>query len=380
MNIVYCIDDLSVIGGIERVTVIKANGLSTIPGNKVYIFVVNNDEVPAFELSPSVHLIDIGVKYTWNPARHAIFNYIDSWKLKKTHKTKLEEMLNEVSPDIVVSIGNTNRHILPSIKNRKWKLLREVHGDRFFHVKHSKSLFQKILSRAFCFYDDYFCAKRCEKVIILTEGEKRDNWKGWKNIIVMPNPVSFKCETPSRLDEKRVISIGRLDHMKNFSSLINVFKIVNKRFPDWTLEIYGDGAEMPSLQNQIIEAGLQDVVFMRGFTDRVQEVMSNSSVFAFTSLSEGMPMALLEAMECGLPVVSYNCPHGPSDIISDGKDGFLIPINNEQLMADRICDLIGNENLRKSMGKRAKEKAQSFQIESIIDRWMNLFTELLNEK
>lgn len=379
MKIVYCIDDLSIIGGVERVTTIKANGLSAIPGNEVYIFVVSNSNgtVP-FELSPSVHLVDLDVNYTWNPSKPALFNYINAWKKKKSHKQHLERMLAEVSPDIVVSVGNTNRLLLPAIKNRKWKLLREVHGDRYFHIKHSKTLFRKALSWAFSFYNDYFCARRCDKVVVLTEGEKNDNWKGWKNVVTMANPLSFICEQPSALNEKTVVSTGRLDHMKNFSSLVNVFAKVSERHPDWKLEIYGDGYEMKSLQSQVSQLGLDNTVFLKGFTDDVQGVLRKASIFAFTSLSEGFGMSLLEAMECGLPVVSYDCPQGPREIIKDGEDGYLIPLNDEGLMVDRICKLIEDQELRKTMGRAAKMKAQSYQVEPIIDRWMSLFSELLN--
>ena len=382
MNIVYCIDDLNVVGGIERVTTIKANALSLVPGNEVFIFVVNNnnkDELP-FELFPAVHFVNIGVNYIWNPSKLAIFNYIDAWKKKKSHRIILEKKLSKVFPDIVVSIGNSNRLILPSIKNRTWKLFREVHGDRFFHVKHSRSLLQRLISLAFCYYDDLYCMRRCDKVVVLTEGERQANWRGRKNVEVMPNPVSFKCETPSPLNEQRVVSIGRLDHMKNFSSLINVFKKVHERHPEWILEIYGDGSEMPSLKKQIIDNALQNVVLMKGYTNDVQEVVTRSSIFAFTSLSEGMPMSLLEAMECGVPVVSYDCPHGPREIITDGEDGYLVPLEDENMMVERICKLIEDQELLKKMGHAAKLKAQKFQIEPIINRWMNLFSEVLNDK
>ena len=137
---------------------------------------------------------------------------------------------------------------------------------------------------------------------------------------------------------------------------------------------------MSAIQEQIAHYGLQNVVLMKGFTDNIQNAMTQSSIFAFPSLSEGMPMSLLEAMECGLPVVSYDCPHGPREIITDGSDGYLIPVNDENMMADRICRLIEDDELRKKMGQAAKIKAQSYQIEPIIDRWMNLFNELLGRK
>ena len=161
--------------------------------------------------------------------------------------------------------------------------------------------------------------------------------------------------------------------------MINVFKKVSETHSDWLFEIYGDGPEMKSLQEQVSRLGLERVVFLRGFATDVKSVLEKSSIFAFTSLSEGFGMAIIEAMECGLPVVTYDCPYGPRVIVSDGSDGYLIPVNDENMMADRICRLIEDEELRKKMGQAAKIKAQSYQIESIIDRWMNLFNGLLNE-
>ncbi len=137
---------------------------------------------------------------------------------------------------------------------------------------------------------------------------------------------------------------------------------------------------MPSLKKQIIDNALQNVVLMKGYTNDVQEVVTRSSIFAFTSLSEGMPMSLLEAMECGVPVVSYDCPHGPREIITDGEDGYLVPLEDENMMVERICKLIEDQELLKKMGHAAKLKAQKFQIEPIINRWMNLFSEVLNDK
>ncbi len=383
MKIVYCLNRLNIIGGIERVTVIKANAFSQLPGNEVYIILSDNhgDDVP-FELSPAVHLIDMKIDYSasWNPQKSTIVNYLNYRKRKKEHKIQLENLLESISPDVVVSTGTGEKHMLASMKNRQWKLIIEQHGERYHHVKHAGSLFQKALTLVLGYYHDTYCLRRCDRFVLLTEGERNDNWRGWKNVTVMPNPVSFKCDTPSGLDEKRVVSVGRLDHMKNFPSLINVFKKVNVKHPDWILEIYGDGPEMSAIQEQIAHYGLQNVVLMKGFTDNIQNVMTQSSIFAFPSLSEGMPMSLLEAMECGLPVVSYDCPHGPREIITDGSDGYLIPVNDENMMADRICRLIEDEELRKEMGQAAKIKAQSYQIESIIDRWMNLFNELLGRK
>ncbi len=383
MKIVYCLNRLNVIGGIERVTVIKANAFSQLPGNEVYIILSDNhgDDVP-FELSPAVHLIDMKIDYSasWNPQKSTIVNYLNYRKRKKEHKIQLENLLESISPDVVISTGTGEKRMLTSMKNRRWKLIIEQHGERDFFVKESRSSFQKLLVKAFRFYDEQFTLKKCDKIVVLTSGDMQDNWQGWKNMAAIPNPVPFKCEQPSALTAKRVISVGRLDHMKNVSSMINVFKKVSEKHSDWLFEIYGDGPEMKSLQEQVSRLGLERVVFLRGFATDVKSELEKSSIFAFTSLSEGFGMAIIEAMECGLPVVTYDCPYGPREIVSDGSDGYLIPVNDENMMADRICRLIEDEELRKKMGQAAKIKAQSYQIESIIDRWMNLFNELSGRK
>lgn len=173
--------------------------------------------------------------------------------------------------------------------------------------------------------------------------------------------------------------MGRLEHVKNFTSLISAFRIVAQRHPDWTLKIYGDGSLKDSLQNQINESGLQNNVFLMGFSNDMERALRQSSIFAFSSLVEGFALVIVEAMECGLPVVSYQCPCGPKDIITDGKDGFLVPVNDEQMLAEKICDLIEDENLRRQMAAAAREKALRYRDSSIAEQWMKLFEEIVNK-
>ena len=173
--------------------------------------------------------------------------------------------------------------------------------------------------------------------------------------------------------------MGRLEHVKYFSSLISAFKKVAQRHPDWTLKIYGDGSLKESLQSQINENGLQNNVFLMGFSNDMESALRQSSIFAFSSLVEGFALVIVEAMECGLPAVSYQCPCGPKDIITDGKDGFLVPVNDEQMLADKICDLIEDENLRRKMAADAKVRAQHYHVENIAKQWMELFNVVTNQ-
>ena len=177
-----------------------------------------------------------------------------------------------------------------------------------------------------------------------------------------------------------MIAVGRLSAPKNFSSLIRAFRSVADYYPDWILEIYGEGNERIILQKQITSLHLENNVYLCGKTLDVQSNMCSSSIFVLSSIFEGLPLVMLEAMSCGLPVVSYDCPCGPKDIITDGTDGFLVPTDDEQMLAEKICYLIENPNIRTQMGAAALKKSENYHIDKIIPMWMGLFKRLIAEK
>lgn len=380
MKIAYCVNSIRYIGGIQRVTVVKANALAEIPGNEVYLLVTDNKEGQEIhELSPKVHLVDLDINYYHGDRERSFFAsyYVYFAKCAK-HKKALTKALSEINPDIVISVGLSEKYMLTSMRNRTWKIIREFHCEKNYRSKYATSLFGKIQGSVSDFYEFHFIDKKFDKIVVLTQEDKETNWQGWNNVAVMPNPVAFKCDEPSSLNEKVVISMGRLHHVKNFSSLISAFSQVAKKHPDWILRIYGDGELKQALHDQINRAGLQDNVFLMGFSNDMATALRQSSIFAFSSLVEGFALVIVEAMECGLPVVSYQCPCGPKDIITDGKDGFLVPVNDEHLLTERICSLIEDENLRRQIAFEAKIRAQHYHVENIAQRWMDLFNELIN--
>lgn len=361
------------------VTVVKANALADIPGNEVYLVVSDNKAGDHLhELSPNVHLIDLDINYhIGDRDRSYLSGLIVFLRKRFKHKRALNKVLVSLNPDVVISVGLAEKYMLFYNRKRTWKVIREFHCEKNYRVKYAQTVFGKVRGALYDFYEFNFADKKYDRIVLLTQEDKDNNWKGWKNVDVMPNPVSFKCETPSRLDEKVVVSMGRLHHVKNFSGLIRAFNKVVTKHPDWKLHIYGNGDLKDELQAQIDGSGLQNNVYLKGFTNDIQGVLCKSSIFAFSSLVEGFALVLVEAMECGVPVVSYRCPCGPKDIITDGKDGFLVPLNDEKMLADRICQLIENEELRCRMGAEAKNRAQYYHVEQIAERWVALFNEII---
>ena len=134
------------------------------------------------------------------------------------------------------------------------------------------------------------------------------------------------------------------------------------------------------LQKLIKDLGLERQVFLKGYTSNVLSQMENSSMFLLSSEFEGFGLVILEGMSVGLPIVAYACPCGPKDLIEDRHNGFLIPMHDEAMFAEKICTLIEDEEMRKRMGHQAWLASQDYQLDKIITRWMRLFEGLRAEK
>ncbi len=382
MKIVYCLNSIRYLGGIQRVTVTKANALADVPGNEVYVVVTDNKVGAIVQpLSPKVHLIDLEINhYDGDTERSTFGNLLVSIHKRRLHKKRLEEFLLNLRPDIVISVGTSEKYMLLSMKNRTWKVIREFHFERFYRKKHAVTRFDRLMASLADFYEFHFKIKKYDKIVLLTHEDREANWHNWTKTTVVPNSISFSCENPSSLDEKCVSMVGRLDPIKNCSSMIKAFRMVVNRHPDWTLKLYGYGSEREKLQQLIDDLGMHGNAELMGFTNDVKTAFTMSSIACLSSLSEGLPLVIIEAMECGVPFVSYQCPCGPKDLITEGVDGFLVPVNDEEAMANRICQLIEDEELRKTMGQAAKEKARNYHIDNITKQWMTLFNEVIKEK
>lgn len=378
MKIIYCINSIRKLGGVERVTVVKANAIAEIPGNEVWVVVRTDDKSQEYteKPSPKVNVVDLGVDFFPDGFPHSKVSYVlKSIKERKEYGRKLSAFLHRVNPDVVVSVGHEEFYVLPKIKG-SWKLVRELHLPANYRMQLCKGegVFRHITA-VYGTIKDKFYYPKYDRVVTLTEWDKRENWKSCRNVAVMPNPVSFKSLQSSPLTAKRIISVGRLTAQKQFHSLLRSFSFVHRRHPDWVLEIVGDGELRDSIQKQIAAMNLEDCVEMTGRTCEVDTRLLVSSIFALSSEFEGFGLVILEAMECGVPVVSYDCRYGPSDIITDGEDGCLVPVNEEVALAEKICSLVENEELRHEMGKKAKARAKQYYPEVLAQRWMQLFND-----
>ncbi len=375
MKIVYCTDSICYAGGIQRITIAKANALAQIEGNEVWIIVTDNKQKPVLPINNKVHIINLNINYfdddwksKWNVIKGIIFK-------RKEHKKKLETILNQINPNIVISTGTSEKNFLPKIQvNSNPSFIREIHSTKNYRKLSARNLFDKISAILGDFLDYSIFINKYDKIIVLTEEDKNNNWGNNHKVIVIPNPLTNPCKNKATLEEKIVIAVGRLVYPKNFQSLIKAWIHIAQQHPDWKLEIWGEGVQRKELEDLIAKLKLKNHVFLKGYTYDIQSKLLNASLFVLSSIFEGFGLVIVEAMGCGLPVVSYNCPCGPKDIITDGQDGFLVQENNEFELANKIKLLIENKELRKQMSNAAKIKAKLYSTDNITSKWMNLFT------
>ena len=167
--------------------------------------------------------------------------------------------------------------------------------------------------------------------------------------------------------------VGRYNDAKGYDYLIPAWEIVHQRYPDWILNIYGSGELRGQVAEWIHEKHLESSIMMHDPVDNIMEKYLDSSICVLSSRYEGFSLVILEAMACGVPVVSFDCPYGPRNIIKNGEDGLLIDYLNVNALAEGLCKLIGNDGLRMQLGTNARKNVLRFSKDSIMEQWDNLF-------
>lgn len=378
MRIVYCLNAICYGGGIERVTIAKANALADILGNEVWMLVTDNKFEPPLPLSEKVHLVDLGVRYYENQSANPFIDLLKESRKRKRHKALLQAELEKILPDVLISVGQGEKYILPALKlSSNPTLIREIHYYKHYRRDFADNWQKKLLAHLAEWYDYGWKIRKYDAIVSLTNTDKSKYWKNDAKVHVIPNPVIAKPASISTCENKVVMAVGRLVAQKNFCSLLHAWQKVEALHPDWQLQIWGEGKQRPLLLQTIAELGLHNAE-LKGFSSQIIDQYAEASMLAVTSRYEGFGQMIIEAMTAGLPVVSYNCPCGPCDIISEGADGFLVETGNDKALAERLIWLIEHSDDRKAMGANAVIKAAHYSIDVVMDRWMNLFGNLIN--
>ena len=280
-------------------------------------------------------------------------------------------------PDITISLLRREINFLTSVKDGS-KKIGELHVNRANYRNFEageanaiKNLFAKLWMRNLVSH-----LKRLDRFVVLTE-EDKVSWTELNNVIVIPDPLAFTIDEVSPLANKRVMAVGRYVYQKGFDLLLQAWAKMENQHSDWELVVYGMGDRDP--YEQIIDDLRIDRsrCHLYGSTPDIKKEYLNSSLFVFSSRFEGFGMVLIEAMACGLPVVSFDCPCGPKDIVRHDEDGILVPSGDTDSLADAMHRLMSDDGLRKDMASKAIINVRRFQLDEIAQRWKTLFNSVV---
>lgn len=360
MKLLYITTRISGAGGVQRVLSVKTDYLIK-KGYDVSILVTNADnDVIVYDFNPDISY------HTIDPDRGFLKYFI-------SYKKLISDKIAAVDPDIVIVCDNGLKGYLLPFFIKKYPLVYERHLTRYSHQASGKAYFDIVKDKFTTLFAGY-AASKFDRFVLLTEEGKKE-WTS-KNVSVIPNPLWFEADKVSSLDNKVAIAIGRHTHQKGYDRMLDIWSNILQKHPDWKLKIYGKTNQDYDVMAMAIERGVEgSVLFVEPQADIIS-AYQEASVFLLTSYWEGFGMVLIEAMECGVPCVAFDCPVGPSEIIENGYNGFLIPDGNIEEYTSKVNMVISDKALREKMGKQARQSVSKFEIEPIMNKWIALFNSL----
>lgn len=373
MKLLYCIAGTYNSGGMERVLANKANYLVRHGYEVVIATSDQRGQKPFFALDPAIRCVDLGINYEENNGK-SLLNKLLHYPFKQyRHRKRMTALLAKEQPDITISMYCNEASFLPTIKDGSKKVL-EIHFSKYKRLQYGRKGLWRMVDWWRSRMDERL-VRRYDKFVVLTH-EDKGYWGDLPNIEVIPNARSFHTSQQADLSQKCVLAIGRYSHQKGFERLIEAWEPIARRYPDWHLQLVGDGEEKVALQKQIERLKLTANIELAPPTGHIEKLYTQASIFALSSRYEGLPMVLLEAQTFGLPIVSFACKCGPRDVIEDNKTGFLIPEGDINGLSQALLRLIGDVSLRQQMGTAAKLASERYDEAYVMQLWVKLFEQV----
>jgi len=384
MKIVYIIDSLASKGGAERIISEKMNYLANLCDYDVSVitFYQFPEVAPnCYYLSDKVRQINLSIpsylQYNFKyPKRLWV-----RWSCYNQLRKRLSETVNSITPHIIIGLGYSMADIVCKIKCKAAKII-ESHEARLFTMSSLQFKQSSPLSKAYLkLYRNYYLhiiEKHADAVVTLTRRDAQE-WRKAKRVEIIPNFSDMYISKLSDCESKRVIAVGRLEWQKGHDRLLDIWSIVSKTYPDWHLDIFGEGSLEMDLRNAIKKTNIKNVS-IHPYTKNISIEYAHSSICVLTSRFEGFSLVLLEAMRHGLPCITFDCPYGPKELVDHEKSGFVIANNDKKQFADKLCYLIGHPTIRKQFANVGVNKALSYDINIIMNQWKELFNSLSSKK
>ena len=367
------------LAGTERIFTDKMNFLAENAGYEIILLTYEQCSRPlAFPLSPKIKHIDLEMRY-YPLYRYNLFVRLYKWyQLDKELQNKYDNFILGFHPDVVITtttyaraVRMVSRCIVDSVR------ILESHIDRRYIMCNDPSSKKNLKNWILGCHDMHILTKYARKfdILVALNRPDADDWSQYLKTIVITNMVHLNpMDKLAELVNNHVIFVGRYTEQKGITDLFKVWEIVHARYPDWILDMYGDGG----MRDEIIRMAqsLDANIHVHSPSSSIFDCYLESSILVLTSLYEPFGLVLPEAMSCGLPVVAFDCPYGPANIITDGADGYLIEGRRIDLFADRVCSLIESREHRLRIGRYAAVSSKRYSSCSIMPIWENLFCEI----
>ena len=365
MRLLYITNKTTKPGGLERALSIKASYFADSLGYDVHIVTLNDEDEQFYNYSPKISFHNLRTKGKF---LRYLCTYIKGLKV----------LIKSIEPDIIsVCDDGLKGFFVPLIIRKCCPIIYERHVSKKIELAQNDNYFLKNILAQIKFYLMNWRARAFDKFVILTE-QSQNEWK-LGNLIVIPNPLPFYPENPSSLRSKKIIAVGKLSYQKGYDLLLKAEAKVFNRHPDWTQEIYGSTRGKEGLLDLAKKLGISNNVILHEPTKDIENKYLEASILVLSSRFEGFGMTIIEAMACGIPVVSFDCPFGPADLLENNEGGFLIRNFDLNVLAEKINLLIEDEDLRKKMGAKARESVKAYFPDRICRKWDELFNALIKK-
>ncbi len=380
MRFLFVIKSFAQVAGVERVMADKMNYLASA-GHFVMLITYEQGNHPlVFKLHSNIKHKDLDCRFFTLLGLPIIKRVSKSIIMKRKFYKQIKNIIEDTKPDAIISptypldiIGE-----LASAKGHS-KLIFESHMAYVQALKEynkTRSHLGRYIARL---YDHHSIKllEKCDCLVVLTQGDRNFWIQHIPHVRVLPNPITYYPEyindTPK--EPYRIISVGRLTSIKRFDRLIDAFSLICEKQPLWHIDIFGDGSDKDYLNDIINKKRLSNRIVIHPTTNDIFTEMKKSQFLVMTSESEGFPLVLIEAMACGIPCLSFNCPYGPGEIIEDGKNGLLADNGNIDDLARKMLLLIENPSIVDRMSKYARMSALQYKQEKVMKIWEKLYTE-----
>ncbi len=383
MRILIIHRSFALVGGAERVIIDKANYLSN-QGHEVMLVSYEQGQHPLpYVLHQNVKFVDLDCRFFTLAKYSVIIRLYKFFRLKQSLKVSLQQKITDYSPNVVVLASDWQFLINIVLKAAHGiPVIAEFHNAYDFITKRIGDVDNGIKAKLTGIYYrmslKYF--KKCACLVSLTENDAR-HWKTHsKHVVVIPNPVTLYPDSVDDIPKEkgRIICVGRLNDQKRIDRLVTAFSQIANKYPEWHVDVYGGGDKKQALQEEIYSCNLQDRFLLHEPTKTIYDEYKKSQFLVLSSEYEGRPLVLVEAMACGIPCVSFDCPSGPKEIIEDGVTGLLAENGNVQDLSKKMEWMITHEKDRKIMGENARKAAASYKPSFIMKEWEKVYASVLN--